>query len=103
MKALFFIAFSAAIFFSACGVESADAIEAVHPVDIWLPFVQVAPPGNIWETDIPFATVRPESFSLNAPYYVWVFHESVETLERRWPDESSEPAENHSMPERTLP
>ena len=38
------------ILLSACGSENSEANETIRPVDTWSPFVQIAPPGNIWET-----------------------------------------------------
>ena len=37
------------ILLTACGSDNSDSGQVVHPVDAWSPFVQVLPPGNLWD------------------------------------------------------
>ena len=48
MKIFSSFALAAMLLLSSCGSDNTDARETVRPVDAWQPFVQVAPPGNIW-------------------------------------------------------
>ena len=50
MKIFMSLTILALFFLSACGSENTDTNVTINPVDVWSPFVQVAPPGNIWET-----------------------------------------------------
>ena len=49
MKIFLAVTILAVLFLAACGSENPEADITVHPVDVWSPFVQAVPPGNIWE------------------------------------------------------
>ena len=59
MKIFSSLAIIALLLLSACGSENADTDDVMRPVDTWSPFVQVAPPGNIWDVQ----THEPEDSS----------------------------------------
>ena len=48
MKIFSSLAIVALLLLCACGNENTDADTSARPVDVWQPYVQVAPPGNIW-------------------------------------------------------
>ena len=71
MKFLSSVAILSLLLLSACGSNDTETNEVVRPVDAWSPFVQVAPPGNIWtvqtnEEVMSFA----EDFSSNFTMYL---------------------------------
>ena len=49
MKIVSSLVIIAILLLSACGGENMDADEAIRPIDAWSPFVQVVPPGNIFD------------------------------------------------------
>ena len=49
MKIFLIVAILALLQLTACGNENNDTNETIRPVDAWSPFVQVVPPGNIWD------------------------------------------------------
>ena len=49
MKIYSSLAILALLLLCACGSENIDSDTDMRPVDTWSPFVQVLPPGNIWD------------------------------------------------------
>ena len=49
MKLATFCAILALMLFTACGSDGNNADTDIRPADVWTPFVQVAPPGNIFD------------------------------------------------------
>ena len=84
MKLTAIAAIFALILLSACGSENAHANETCQPVDEWTPFVQVAPPGNIWETQTYEAADDPPATRSSSPNYDWVSYRSFEVSESHW-------------------
>ena len=48
MKIYSLMVILALLLLSSCGSDNDETSEVVRPVDVWSPFVQVAPPGNLW-------------------------------------------------------
>ena len=84
MKLTAIVALSALVLFSGCGSERLEADETILPVDIWSPFVQVVPPGNIWKTQTNESTVGTSSSETNDPGHGLVYIDSFRVYEGHW-------------------
>ena len=87
MKLTAFITFFALIFITSCGSENADFDLAVHPVDVWLPFVQVTPPSSVWETRQSLAVENPNYDRLFECRWQQLFYEELEAFNFLFPNE----------------
>ena len=67
MKIFSSIAILVLVFLSACGSENTESNVTTHVVDAWTPFVQVLPPGNIWDVSTNGEEYPPE-MRITAPH-----------------------------------
>ena len=81
MKTAALVTFFALIFLSSCGSDNSDSGQVVHPVDAWSPFVQVLPPGNLWDVRAGEQHNPPPVLRAIAPRHS---QDNIETIEIRY-------------------
>ena len=88
MKITVMFAITALILLCACGSENTESELTAHPVDVWMPLVQVTPPRDIWQTQPNQATgyLNYSRFG-NASQRQQLFHEELRIFNFLFPNE----------------